>query len=638
MVEKLFIPKNILKNIADSIRNKTGKSDTIQVKNMSVEIDNIPSSMPSISTYFSGEYVECSPSTMKVFVTLMGIYENDIKLVGGLENAQINIYGTEKNNYDHEYLDSPKTGSEGLLSYELPYEEIFMKVYKDICIHFTQQKGFKESKKTIKLPYAIFIVNTTDKGMIQIRPFQNNNLITHIDGKLFPNVEGLIKKENLPLNTDVEVSYQGEIRNMGGNLFDDVKEIIIPSGCYPDVSFDRHETLESIIIQNPQVFSYFEAGFSYCSKLKYVRLPHSIKKLANNMFEGCSLDYLNIPSSINGSLDLTLANCNIRTLEIENGEEIGEFDANTFALDDSKTQLENIIMVGKNSDDTHFRVDHNWLNSLRLNESLHMRFQPNTKRILENSSGNCKYLDRISFPIGCNYIEDSAFKEFETSYDAENTSILHFESSPPIFGMNNNPDYVFHSSVTFTVVFPARFREHYLDIFGSVHEMDCYIVDYGQTDDFTITWFGDSFKTNQVEGYIFDGVDEDCKCSVDDNNIIKETEPESYGGGNLVFSDFSNTLHDFYGFGGFTNVKEGAFSFNKNIVKFRFPANLNNVSQYAFMNCYNLRTLIFQGDCPNIEENAFSGLSVDCQVFVPEQYLENYKNNIELNKYEIIGY
>ncbi|MBR1921567.1 MAG: leucine-rich repeat protein, partial [Kiritimatiellae bacterium] len=67
---------------------------------------------------------------------------------------------------------------------------------------------------------------------------------------------------------------------------------------------------------------------------------------------------------------------------------------------------------------------------------------------------------------------------------------------------------------------------------------------------------------------------------------------------------------------GVTSVGAGAFVSNTNLHEVTIPSSVINIGAEAFAGCVGLTSIIFEGDAPTIEENAFRDVSPDCTISV----------------------
>lgn len=639
MTEKLFIPKTILQGIAEAIRSKTKSTAPIKVKNMAKEINLIPTGGLIIDTNMDGE-VQTFTDQESVYCKLTSlVQEKNVQMNGLLVNAPVLLYGIAVDTGEKWLLELGLTKTDGTYDFLVDNTEIYKKYLLEFNTNYEFEK-FKPNHLELESPAVHFQVWTGSSGSISIQPIQGDNLITYIirNNRVYhvTNKKGDIEEDGLDADSIVDVYYKGLITDIIGNRWNDIKSVVVPPKCSLNADLSNNNDIESIIFSNPSNVTYTSMSCNNCSNLRYVQFTSSLSDIRGNIFLNCSLDYINIPANALNFRDV-LNECNLTTLEIESGYE-RMIDAEDLNLNNSKSNLMQIIGIGQqNPSDISSIYDTHWLRYLNLDHGLTLSFQPDTYRITNGASGECSFLDYIHIPVSCKAIEEDSFIQFQHTNNVEKVLIRFDSPTPPKFASDDSFHSCFNDNYEYNILVPSY--EAYNQAFEGYSQI--HIVNYddpetrSESEIFHIEWFGKNFKSYIDEG-LFGGCDE-ARYILDDKLQPETEEPQIFTNQGINLTSTINTLHSFTVFTGFNSVISEAFLSNKEIRGFYFPKSLNHVENKAFMGCSNLKTLVFYGECPEIDDDAFTGLSNDCRIFVPAEYVENYKST-ELNRYNIISY
>ena len=328
MVDKLFISKTILSNIAAAIKGKTGDSSPIKVKNMPTAIQNIPvGSDFQLDSSITGDITLTPPEDVISAKLNHSFTEDSLTGEGIIKNAKIQLYG------DDSLLNEATTDDKGECSFKVNSND-----YDVVKTVFAGTEHIKGAFKKYAPDYfkAVFYPDPTS-SMLWI----GQGAVTGKDTLYFQfedeektvyNSDDPIFRENLDVGRPYTYIFTGNILSMDNSLISgDYKELIIP-----DTLTSQKDSLPRLFANDEDVGIQLEniqlpdnltelpdEYFMNCKKLQKINLPELITELPTRCFKDCgSLETLISPSNLKIIRTECFKGCtNLLYLEIPNSVE-----------------------------------------------------------------------------------------------------------------------------------------------------------------------------------------------------------------------------------------------------------------------------------------------------------------------------
>lgn len=626
MSKKYLFDEDRAIDIADAIRTKTGTSEKFLFSDLDEAILNIPVSGEKIPVSLSLD--ESSTAKIKALLTL-NLDEEGIIIKNGIPNANLSVDSEET------HIGNITTDNQGSGELNLPakYDKIFVKFDGT-----TSLKNIVETLDFETFPKFTLQYYSSENPQLYIQALEGHYWDTFIDGEEVINDNGIINM-NVTVGENHEIIYKSQKPipdiELGTDLDDIIRVELPPLNSEVSGNFSEQETIKEIIFSKESELVYFDS----CQSLEHVRLPDNLRALQTHMFYGCpNILQFTLPKGMEDISENVLSDQdNLKYYGMQSGLNISH---NTSVLLTGKN-LERLQMTGysKLENNTNLSFDQ----AFEYLTPKHVSFTDDTNIILADMCRNVSGVHVTEIPVSCEEIQrrtlDFMYDSFVTDLPFDKSPLVRFYSPVvPEFvdgaGLGDTGTCILEIPRCSTMS-DNEVMEHYYDELSGYFESVRFMghEDKGNT---VIDFTGDILFIGYAEQEFWDFA-----INNNENIVTLDGDLTTYNGKNINLTGLGNYPHTLCLNGGWTELTSSVFAGNEQITRFVFPHVADKICDEAFKDCKNLKTLIFYNDIADytyVGHDAFTGLSSDCVVYVPESAVDNYREHEQLGEYDIVGY
>ena len=356
-----------------------------------------------------------------------------------------------------------------------------------------------------------------------------------------------------------------------------LERIDLPSGLSTIGSgaFYRCEALESISLPDTLTSIGDEYTFAFCSSLTEIEIPDSVVALGVDLFFQSGLTTVRIGKGTS-TIDYSAFN-GCRSLSAFIVSEENQYFKSVGGLLLSKDGTAVIKGAGGDTGNVVVPVGVESLhdNSFQWIDTIVTLTLPNSIEELPYGAFlGCKSLVGIDLGTGISVIPEECFEECES---------LQQMTIPPSVTTINSMAFSY-SGIT-SISIPETVTE---------------------LGDASILYYGAFYACSDLVSITVDAANPNYMSS---NNMLltKDGKTLLQGvNGNVVIPNYVETIYEY------------AFAGLHNLTSVTIPSSVTEIGVVAFDECSGLTSIVFLGNCPQIESGAFSGVNESCIVYVPQ--------------------